>query len=151
VSVEQLPWVGAEPTKLAGDLDPAAAAGAIKGDPAALRVVDRYLDAPAARALWGDLGRHVLAKWIEVYAGPNTVMQRGLVRFASDLRGRLAGPSPSALDLLLAERVVLAWFFAGWAEYQYAGLVTKLSARDAEHHLKRIAVAHRNLLAACRT
>lgn len=149
--IEQLPWVSPELLARAGEIDPATVEKAGKGDKAALQAVDEYLDNPAAMAFWGDLGRHVLAKWVEQYAGKNVVMRRAMPRFASDMRARLAGPDPNPLNLLLAEQVVLAWLFASWSDYQYAGTVGELQPKQGEFHLKRIALAHRNLMSACRT
>ena len=31
--------------------------------------VDAFLGNPAAVALWGDMGRRLLQRWIEIYAG----------------------------------------------------------------------------------
>ena len=44
-----------------------------------------------------------------------------IVRYASDLRHQLAGPSTTALQWLLGERVATAWAFVNVAEWQYAG------------------------------
>jgi hypothetical protein len=149
--VGELSWVASELSAQAGKLAEETREKANKQDKAALKVVDAFLDHPAARALWGDLGRHVLAQWADLYAGKNETMKRAVLRFASDLRSNLAGENPSALDVLLAERVVLAWLFANWSEYQYAGLAAGLSIKETELHLKRIEMANRNLLAAART
>jgi len=152
LTVDELPWVSSDLAARAGAIDPDVTAKASKGDKAALRAVDEFLDNPAARALWGDTGRHVLAKWVEVYAGANVVQRRAVVRFASDLRARLAGPNPSALGTLIAERVVLGWLFVSWAEYQYAGHLAGLKdLKLSTFYLKRVEFAHRNLMSACRT
>lgn len=80
-TVDQLPWVPSELAERAGALDPDTIEKAGKGDRAAVTAVDEFLDNPAARAYWGDLGRHVLGKWAQQYAGKNVVMQRGMLRF----------------------------------------------------------------------
>jgi hypothetical protein len=79
------------------------------------------------------------------------VIRAGVIRFASDLRSQLAGPAPSALDLVVAERVVLGWVFLNWAEWQYAALASGLNLRQSDFHLRRIDMAHRKLMTACRT
>ena len=56
-----------------------------------------------------------------------------------------------SLDTLLAERVVLAWLFVHWCEYQYAAQLAKLTWKQSEFHTRRIEMGHRNLLSACRT
>jgi hypothetical protein len=147
----ELSWVSSELAEQTGTLPAEIVEKTKRKDQAALRAVDKFLDNPAAKALWGDLGRHVLAKWISRYAGSNETMRQALFRFASDLRAKLAGENPTGMDVLLAERVVLAWVFANWSEYQYAGLVDQLSVKEHELHLKRIDLANRNLLTAIRT
>lgn len=150
-TVGELSWVPSELFAQVGTLASGTEEKAKKKDKAALKAVDAFLDNPAARAVWGDIGRHVLMKWVHLYAGKNVVMEKAMVRFASDLRAKLAGEKPTALDVLLAERVVLAWLFANWSEYQYASLAEKLAIKATELHLKRIEMANRHLLAAART
>ena len=144
-------WVPAEVSAMAGSMDPADEARAFKGDRSALPAVDAYLDNPAAVALWGDVGRHVLLRCVRRYAGDNLLIERAMFRAASDLRAKLAGPAPSALDVLVAERAVLGWVFANWCEYQYVEGLDGMSIQQSEFHLKRIDLARRHLLAACRT
>ena len=81
-------------------------------------------------------------------AGPP---RRSIWRFASDLRSGLAGPNPTALDYLLAERVVIGWVFVHWCEAQYARHVTKLTLKESESHTKRIEMANRTLMSPPRT
>ena len=79
--------------------------------------MNRFFDNPAARALFGDIGRIVLHKLADLYAGGDMLWEQALLRFASDQRTRLAGANPSALECLLAERVVIAWVFVSFAEF----------------------------------
>jgi hypothetical protein len=137
--------------RAAGALDKETEAKAAKGDKTTLAAVERYLDNPAAVALYGDIGRHALHRWVRRYAGDNLVYQEALLRQARELRERLAGPTPTALDLIVAERVVLAWVFAGWADWQYASCAGDLTIKQADHHLRRVELANRHLLRACRT
>jgi hypothetical protein len=150
-TVGELSWVPSGLLAQAGPLAADTLEKAKKKDKTALKAVDSFLDNPAARAMWGDIGRHVLEKWVQLYAGKNLLMEQAMIRFASDLRSKLAGENPTALDVLLAERVVLAWLFVNWSEYQYACLAAQLSIKETELHLKRIEMANRNLLAAART
>ena len=149
-TVEQLTWVSPELAALAGDLDPDIREKADKGDRAAMKAVDDYFANPAALALWGDLGRYVFKKWVAKLSGDSEVVKLAITRFASDLRTRLAGPNPSALDTLLAERVVLAWMNVHWAELQYAGQTGEQTYQAAEFQMKRVDLANRLLLSACR-
>jgi len=150
-------WVASELTtesNRAGKLDTDTEAKAIKDDRQAIKEVDRYfVNNAAAVALWGDVGLHALSKWVEVYAGGNPKLKAAVVRNASELRAKLAGANPTALDVLVAERVVLAWFFASWADYQFAAQVKNLcKSPTSELFLhKRCEMAQRSLMTACRT
>lgn len=146
-----LSWVSSELVEAAGQIDRETEYKALKKDKEALKAVDKFLDHPAAKAFWGDMGRYVLDIWVKHFAGTNEVMRRGLIRFASDLRASLAGPNPNALEQLVAERVVLAWLFANWCEYQYANQVKEFTVVQSEHQFKKLDLAHRNLMSACRT
>ena len=87
-----------------------------------------------------------------VVAGDDLIWSQALLRFASDLRTRLAGANPTALDYLLAERVVIAWVFVNFSEMQYASQIERLrTTAQAKYHFNRIEMANRNLMAACRT
>ncbi len=93
----------------------------------------------------------MLQRWIETYAGDCLTTRRAIWQFASDLRSGLAGPNPTALDDLLAERVVIGWVFLHWCEAQYARQMAKLSWKESEFQTKRIEMANRNLMSAART
>jgi hypothetical protein len=101
--VSELSWVSSDLVAATGEIDPDTAEKAKRGDKAVLKAVDEFLAHPAAKAYWGHVGRHVLNTWVKKYAGSNEAM----LRFSSDLRAKLAGPDPSALDLVVVERVVL--------------------------------------------
>lgn len=102
-------WNSEELAVAAGILDAETAEKAKSGDTPAIQAIDEYLSHPAARALYGDVGRQNLNKWVKLYAGKNVAYQRGLIRFACDLRASLTGPNGSMLEQLVAERVVLVW------------------------------------------
>ena len=135
-------WVSAELSAAAGKLSPEQSQQARAGDRAAVPAVNAYLANPAATALWGDLGRHLTLKLIRLHVGNDVLLETATIKFASELRGRLAGPNSTPLELLVAERVVVAWLFVNWAENQYASLVREgTTYRDAEFQLKRIGLA----------
>ena len=151
VSISQLSWVPSELAVAAGAIDSETTEKAKKGDIAALKAVDAYLANPAAKACWGDMGRFVFTKWAEHLAGKGTLGYHALIRFASDMRTNLAGPNANALDWLLAERVVVAWLFVQWSEWQYAGQFDKLNLKQSAYYIRRNEMANRNLMSACRT
>ena len=147
-------WIGSELTDAAGSMDPTLSNRAANRNKTALPAVQDFLqDNPAAVALWGDVGRRMLKKLLRLHAAKDLLTQQAIVRFASDLRSRLAGQNPSAFEVLVAERVVIAWTFANWAETIYVINLegAKYDLRSEQLALKRIEMANRNLLAACRT
>jgi hypothetical protein len=146
-----LSWVADDLWKQAGEVDMAALDKAQKGDRAAARAVDQFLSAPPGRALFGDVGRRAMERWADLCAGDNRAIRRAVIRFAADLRAKLAGKNPTALDLILAERVVLAWLFASWADCQLAAVTEQVTVGELEIYLKRSEMGSRVLLAACRT
>lgn len=148
-----LRWSGPELARDAGDLDKATADKAAKGDTSVVRAVDEFLRKPAAVALWGDIGRRLLQRWVRQYAGSCLTTERAMLAFAADLRDRLAGPNPDALAQLVAERVVIAWVAAAVVEHRYAALLDKLLTLHAQHKLflAQVELMHRNLTSACRT
>ncbi len=135
----------------AGTLDDETSEKAKAGDPGAIAAIDEYLAHPAARALYGDVGRQNLNKWVRLYAGKNVAIQRGLVQFACELRTALTGPNGGVLEQLVAERVVLAWLFVNWAESRFAGSANELNRSECTFQLKRMELADRKLMSACRT
>ncbi len=151
-------WLAADLRQRAGTLDADTTAKAQNGDRAALPAVRAYLDNPAAVALWGDVGRKVLERWVRMQARGDLIAEEALLLRAAALREGLAGPNPSVLELLLAERVVLAWVALSVTENWHAGLMEAvfLNARVAAAEYlnliaKQVGHAHRQLMAACRT
>jgi hypothetical protein len=63
----------------------------------------------------------------------------------------LAGPQPSPLERLLAERITLCWLHLYYAEALYAQNIHALSLRQAEYYEQRLSKAQARYLAAIRT
>ncbi len=79
------------------------------GDAAAVEKV-RGLVAQRGWAGWlGDLGQQATRQLIRAAAGADPVWAAGITEKADALRRDLLGPNPSALDDLLARRVVNGW------------------------------------------
>jgi hypothetical protein len=145
-------WVPGElVARMRGGFDRPMLDKAAKGDASTRPAVEKFLDDPAAVALWGDAGRLALGAWVNRLAGKDVVCQEALYRFASDLRAKLAGPDPDVLVRLVAERVVVAWVALGYFEHCYAGAIeTNLTLRQHEHHQRTVDFAHRQFLMAAR-
>jgi hypothetical protein len=87
---------------------------------------------------------------IQQAAGKNLMVQESLARKCKALTQELAGPTPSPLERLLVERIVLCWLHLHCAETTYV-MLKELSIRQAEFHQARISKAQARYLAAIRT
>ena len=83
---------------------------ATKGDATVLPKLRRLLDeSPDLWRGYGDLALQARSSWIQLAAGPNLLLDECLTRKAAELRKDVAGDSPSPLEQLLADRVVICW------------------------------------------
>jgi hypothetical protein len=75
-----------------------------------------------------------------------------LKRQLASMREEIAGENPSALERLLAERVVATWLQIQLFEGLYAaGMYQSMSVNQGSYQQKRLDRAHRNHLSAIRT
>ena len=126
-------------------------AAASGGDEAALAQVSRLFDAaPEAWDLVGDLGRHAERALVAAAAGGDPLLRAGLGRRLDAMRRELAGPAPSPLERLLAERVAAAWLAVQDAELRCARLLRdgRAPAAQLAYHEQRLERAERRYLAA---
>jgi hypothetical protein len=122
------------------------------GKPKAGAVAAYLKDHPAAVSLYGDLSRRVVARLADAVGGDSTLGSAAIKTRAAELRLALAGDAPTPVELLLAERAVVCW--AACHQYElvyYSTLDTSRSHKDHEFHERRIASAHRRLLASLKT
>ena len=93
------------------------------GDETALPELRVALDVnPWCWQRYGDLAQESMAAWLQLIAGPNLMLHESTRRKAAQLRAELAGPAPSPLERLLAERVVACWLQTNYADAAYAQL-----------------------------
>jgi len=122
-----------------------------QGDTTVLPALRTYMD--RSPGLWeqrGDMAHATQRAVIQHAAGNNLLVQESLVRKCQALTQELAGPTPSPLERLLVERIVLCWLHLHCAEATY--FISKdLSIRQAEFHQARISKAQARYLAAIRT
>jgi hypothetical protein len=81
-------------------------------------------------ALWRDLDNltaRVEQAWMALLAGSDLVAQEILVRQLQTLKQELEGPSPTPLERLLVERIVVCWL-----QVQHADLVATRHSQRAE-------------------
>ena len=66
------------------------------------------------------------------------------------VRAELAGPDPTPMERLLAERAALCWMLVNWHESSVLNC-DRMSIAQANHHQLRIGRAHSRFLSAVRT
>jgi hypothetical protein len=92
----------------------------------------------------------VQATLVHKAAGTNLFFGQGLEAKMARLRADLAGPDPTPLERLLAERIALCWLALHDAEARYAQ-AEDLTIKRAEFWQHRIDCAHRRYLTAIKT
>jgi len=120
------------------------------GDAAALAEVREKL--PRTWEAYADLVRHAEGAFLTLAAGENALLRAALTGRLSQLRAELAGPSPSPVERLLVERVVLCWLAMYYEDAQDAQQGAKAPSWPASlNRQRRAEVAQRRFLAAVRT
>lgn len=93
-----------------------------KGDAPALEEVrGMFARAGTADMLGGNIAREALRLLVKKATGENPVIKEATERKFDELRAELLGPSPTALERLLVERVVATWYHLHYVEALYGG------------------------------
>jgi hypothetical protein len=122
-----------------------------KGDATVLPQLRRLLEeSPALRRGYGDLASQARAAWVKLAAGSNGLMAECVEQKAAELRREVAGDSPSPLEQLLADRVVVCWLQTSFYDGVIAQTSESSSARLGELQ-KQHQNAHRRFLTAIKT
>jgi hypothetical protein len=118
------------------------------GDETALPALRQCMDTvPALVEALGDLAGQVETSLIRTAAGNNLAFKEGLSRKMNQLRRDVAGPNPSPLERLLADRIALCWLSLHDAEVRFAQFKDS-TIKQADHWQRRIDSAHRRYLTA---
>jgi hypothetical protein len=125
-----------------------------KGDTTILPTLRTWMDRTAG--YWenvGNLAATARDTLIEhASGGKNLVVRESLTRKCAALTQELAGATPSPLERLLVERIVLCWLDLYYAECLYAQhLGESLTLRQAEYRQQRLSKAQSRYLSAIRT
>jgi hypothetical protein len=122
------------------------------GDLSTLPVLEKLLlERPAAvDALGGDLAERAERAMVQALAGDDLGCREALTRKLALLRAELAGPNPTPVERLLAERVVACWLQVHDADFRY-GQATSLSPEWGEYYQRRMNHAHKRYLSALKT
>ena len=121
------------------------------GDRRAVDQLRAVLDAHPG--LWdevGNLAREAELALVRAAVGENPVTKEAITRKLGALREEVAGPAPTPLEKLLADRVAVGWLGLAVAEgtYHQALEGRGLDRADDEFHQRRVERAQRRYLAA---
>jgi hypothetical protein len=97
--------------------------------------------------LGGDLARHAQLTLISKLSGKNLLFKEALTRKLDLLRAELAGPAPTPLERLLAERVAACRLHLHYLEMVYAQK-DSMSLDLAAYYQRGLSAAQRRYLAA---
>jgi len=125
-----------------------------KGDTTVLPALRTWLDrTPGYCEAMGDLAKVAREALIErASGGKNLLVRETLTRKCAALTRELMGVTPSPIERLLVERIVMCWLQLYYTECIYVqSLESSLTIRQAEFHQQRISKAQARYLAAIRT
>jgi hypothetical protein len=122
-----------------------------QGDTTVLPALRAFMERiPGLWAARGDLAKATQKALIKQMAGQNLLVQETFARKCAALTQELAGPTPSPVEQLLVERIVLCWLQLHSAEYVWTQL-QEATIQEAEFYQGWISKAQARYLAAIRT
>lgn len=121
------------------------------GDAQTLPALRQLLQEPAlVDVCGGDLARQAERSLIDKAAGKNLAFKEGLLRKTELLRRELAGPTPTAMEKLLVERVVTCWLHLHDVQIRFVQS-QDLSIAQADYQQRALDRCHRRYLSALKT
>lgn len=122
------------------------------GDETALSRVRGILkEIPSLANIFADLANEAEQALIKRVSGDDPLIKEALPVKLKAMRGDLCGPSPSALERLMAERIVACWLQLQHAEIVYAQNLGNLSIPQSEYHQRRLDRLHRRYLSSVKS
>jgi hypothetical protein len=122
------------------------------GDKDAVADVEKSLElVPAIARKFGNLNLMVEQGFIDRTSVGNPVKQKSLKITLEQMREELAGPNPSPLEILGAERVASCWLQLHYAELLYDQELPKLTLIQDDYYQKRLDRLHRRYLSSMRS
>ncbi len=119
------------------------------GDEKALKRVQEILEeVPRLARMFIDLAKEAERSLVKRAAGSNPLARTTLPPQLAEMREGLAGPEPSPLERLLAERIVACWLQLYYADAIYAQNLENMSLSQSEYHQKRLDRLHGRYLSA---
>lgn len=117
------------------------------GDRGTLPVLRQLLQRPEILDTYSNLAGQIERDLIGQAVGEKFVFKEALLQRLSVMRSELAGPSPTRLEQLLAERVVTCWLHLHLTELRVVQ-GTEMMIQYAEYRQKALDRCHRRYLAA---
>ena len=122
------------------------------GDEDALATMERSLEQiPSLARKFGSLNLLVDEGFTERATGHDQVKKKSLTLTLKQMREELAGPNPSPLETLGAERVVSCWLQLHYAELLYECNLPKMVLTEDDYYQRRLDRLHRRYLSAMRS
>lgn len=122
------------------------------GNEEALSKVREILkEAPRLARIFVDIAKVAERSFVKRFSGDDPLVQEALPPQLKAKREELAGPDPSPLEQLLAERIVACWLQLQYAEAIYAQNLGDLSMVQSEYHQRRLDRLHRRYLSSIKT
>ena len=91
-----------------------------KGDESTLPVLRELLNSRHIIEAYGNLAHHAEETLIRKFTGKNLAVREGISRKLDTMRTELAGQTPTPLERLLVERIMLCWLHLHQLENIYA-------------------------------
>lgn len=122
-------------------------------DPGALPAVRQALAQYPGLKTCADMAYQANESWIKLVSYDSLFMKEGLSERLAKLRKDLLGPSPSAIDRLLVDRIVICWLQVHHADYLAANLQSRgnYTFEQGTYYQERQGRAQRRYLAAVKT
>jgi hypothetical protein len=121
-----------------------------RGDATALDALGDFLDRPDVLEQVGNLARMAQVNLVAKYCDKNLLVKEGLKRKMKALFLEVAGPDPTPLERLLAERVVACWLHLHHLEAIYAD-TDSMSLELGAYYQRCITAAHKRYLSSIKT
>lgn len=94
--------------------------------------------------LWhycGDIAQGAIEALLNLVAGKDLLVRESVLLRMDEIRKTLAGPTPTPLETLLIDRIVVSWLQTAFCDLQHV-------SSSQEHHRRRLDSAHRRYLQA---
>ena len=122
------------------------------GDEEAIALMEKSLEqVPSIARKFGNLNLWVEQGFVERTTNGTPVEKKSVTLTLKQMREELAGPNPSPLEILGAERVASCWLQLHYGELLYNQELPKLTLTQDDYYQRRLDRLHRRYLSAMRS